>query len=172
MKASSYSAMEMLRDGRSVEIRAQRPTDRDAIAAAFRRSAPKTIYRRFFGSKKSFTKKELAFFLDIDFVNHVALVAELDETGRKIIVGGGRYIVTGPRQAEIAFTVDDPHQGQGIGRLLLRHLVEIARAGGIATFVAEVLPDNAPMLKVFEKCGLPLTTRAQPGVVHATLALA
>src|SRR5262245_48877960 len=172
MKASSYSAMETLRHVGRVEIRAQRPTDRNAMEAALRRSGPRTIYRRFFGSKKSFTEQELAFFLDIDFVDQVALVAELDEAGRKMIVGGGRYIVTAPRQAEIAFTVDDPHQGQGIGRLLLRHLVEIARAGGIATFVAEVLPDNAPMLKVFEKCGLPLTTRAEPGVVRATLTLA
>lgn len=172
MKASSYSAIETLRDGRRVEIRAQRPSDREAIAAALRRAGPETIYRRFFGPKKGFTEKEAAFYLDIDFVSHVALVAELDEAGRKVIAGGGRYIVTAPGQAEVAFAVGDAYQGQGIGRLLMRHLIVIAREGGIGTFVADVLPDNAPMLKVFEKCGLPLTKRADADVVHATLALA
>ena len=87
-----------LRDGRRVEIRAQRPADRDAIAAAFRRSSPETIYRRFFGRRTGFTEKEVAFYLDLDFVNQVALVAELEEAGQKVIVGGGRYIVS-PRRA-------------------------------------------------------------------------
>ena len=38
-------------------------------------------------------------------------------------------------------------------------------------FVAEVLPENLPMLKVFERCGLAMTTRSERGVVHVTLAL-
>ena len=37
--------------------------------------------------------------------------------------------------------------------------------------VAEVLPENVPMLKVFERCGLAMTTRSERGVVHVTLAL-
>ena len=131
MNAAAYSAIETLRDGRRVEIRAQRPGDRDAIAAAFRRSSPESIYRRFFGPRTRFTEKEVAFYLDLDFVDHVALVAELEEAGQKVIVGGGRYIVSEPGRAEVAFSVDDAHQGQGIGSALMRHLVTIARAAGL-----------------------------------------
>ena len=171
MNAAGYSAAEALRDGRRVEIRAQRHGDRDAIAAAFRRSSPETIYRRFFGARTSFTEEEIAFYLDVDFVQHVALVAELEDAGRKVVAGGGRYIVSPPDRAEIAFTVDDPHQGLGIATRLLRHLVTIARAAGIKEFFAEVLPENAPMLKVFERSGLTVTTRRESGVVHVTLAL-
>ena len=171
MKAADYSAVETLRDGRRVQIRAQRPGDRDAIAAAFRRSSPETIYRRFFGARTSFTEKEVAFYLDVDFVQHVALVAELEEAGQKVVVGGGRYIVSPPGRAEIAFTVDDSHQGLGIATRLLRHLVAIARAAGIKGFFAEVLPENGPMLKVFERSGLAVTTRRDAGVVHVTLVL-
>jgi hypothetical protein len=39
-------------------------------------------------------------------------------------------------------------------------------------FVAEVLPENMPMLKVFERCGLVMSTRSERGVVHVMLALA
>ena len=171
MSAADYAAVERLRDGRRVEIRAQRPADRDLIAAAFRRSSPETIYRRFFGPRTGFTEKEVAFYLDLDFVNQVALVAELEEAGQKVIVGGGRYIVSPPGRAEIAFTVDDSHQGLGIATRLMRHLVAIARAAGIKEFFAEVLAENAPMLKVFQRSGLAATTRREDGVVHIDLAL-
>jgi GNAT superfamily N-acetyltransferase len=172
MSVAEYSARETLRDGRRVDIRAQRPGDRDAIAAAFRRSSPETIYRRFFGPRTGFTEKEVAFYLDLDFVNQVALVAELEEAGGKVVVGGGRYIVSEPGRAEVAFTVDDAHQGLGIASRLLRHLVAIARAAGLREFTAEVLPGNTPMLKVFEGSGLAMTLRREPGVVHVGLDLA
>src|SRR5262249_6389843 len=111
MDARSFSVVETLRDGLSVEIRAQRPADRQALADALRRAAPEKTYRRFFGPRKGFTEKEVAFFLDIDFVGHVALVAEVDEAGGKAIAGGGRYIVTVPGEAEVAFAVGDAYQG-------------------------------------------------------------
>lgn len=66
---------------------------------------------------------------------------------------------------------DDPHQKLGIATHLISHLIEIARAAGLEEFVAEVLPENVPMLKVFERCGLAMTTRSERGVVHVTLAL-
>ena len=125
-------------------------------------------YRRFFAPKRGFTQKEVEFYLNIDFVSHVALVFVLDNA----IVGGGRYIVAEPGRAEVAFSVDDAHQGQGIASALMRHLVVIAREAGMKELVAEVLPDNVPMLKVFERCGVPMTTRRETGVVHVTLDLA
>jgi len=71
----------------------------------------------------------MAFFLNIDFESHVALVAQIDEDGRAAIAGGGRYIVVRPGQAEIAFVVVDAYQGQGIGTILMRHLAILAHDG-------------------------------------------
>ena len=68
--------------------------------------------------------------MDVDFVDHVALVAVVEEDGRPMIAGGGRYVVVQPGQAELAFAVVDEYQGQRIGAALLRHLVAIARAAG------------------------------------------
>jgi RimJ/RimL family protein N-acetyltransferase len=169
MNAAHYSVLERLRDGRQVEFRALRPTDLPGLRETAKRMSPETIYRRFFAPKRSFTEKEIDFYLNVDFTSHVALVAVLGESGRWQIVGGGRYISSEPGRAELAFAVDDLHQGLGIATRLMRHLVGIARANGIRQLTAEVLAENRPMLKVFERCGLAATTRREGGVLHVTL---
>jgi hypothetical protein len=106
-ETAEYSAVELLRDGRRVEIRALRPDDRDDLIAAVGRTSDQSLYRRFFGARRGFSEREIAFFVNVDFVNHVALVAVADEGGRPLIVGGGRYVVVQPGKAEVAFAVVD-----------------------------------------------------------------
>ena len=171
MNAASYAATERLRNGEALQIRALLPSDRDEMLAAVGRFSKQTLYRRFFAPKRSFSEREIEFFLNVDFTSHVALVAVLSEGGRQVIVGGARYVVSQPGCAEVAFAIDDPHQKLGIATHLIRHLIEIARANGLEAFIAEVLPENTPMLKVFERCGLTLETRRDKGVVHVRLAL-
>jgi len=93
------------------------------------------------------------------------------EGGHAAIVAGGRYVTERPGSAEIAFLVIDKYQGHGIGALLLRHLASIARDAGLKEFSAEVLPDNIPMLKMFEKSGLKLSSKREPSAVHVVLQL-
>ena len=171
MDTSGYSAFEMLRDGRRVEIRALQAADRADLLAAFDRMSDQSRYYRFFAPKRALTDNEIAYLTDVDFVNHVALVVVLDAPGRRLVVGGGRYIVTHPGCAELAFGVDDAHQGLGIAPAVLRHLTTIARAAGLDELHAEVLAGNTPMLKVFERCGLPVTRASESGAVHITLHL-
>ena len=170
-EAANYSAFEQLRNGRRVEIRALRPDDRADLIAAVARSSAQSLYRRFFAVKRDFAEPEVEFFLNVDFLDHVALVAIADESGRRVIAGGGRYIVVESGKAEVAFAVVDQYQGQGIGATLMHHLAAIARGAGLKELIAEVLPDNVPMLKVFEKSGLPLSTKREPQVVHVALRL-
>jgi GNAT superfamily N-acetyltransferase len=168
---ANYSAIETLRDGRMLQIRALRPEDREDFLAAVARVGARSRYLRFFSSKRDFTEREKAFFLNVDFDKHVALIALMDEVGRKVIVGGGRYIGIDARKAEVAFVVIDHYQRRGIGSLLLRHLVIIARAAALDALVAEILPDNGPMLEVFERSGLPVITTRDAEVVHVELQL-
>lgn len=173
--AANYSACETLRDGHRVEIRALRPDDRADLAAAVARASTQSLYRRFFTVRRRFTASEIAFFLNVDFVNHVALVAVVEENGRPVIVGGARYIAVEAAKAEVAFAVIDQYQGQGIGSTLMQHLAAIARSAGLKELIAEVLPDNLPMLKVFQKSGLPMSTKFESQyesqVVHVSLRL-
>src|SRR3954470_8281893 len=166
-----YAVTERLRDGREVEIRALRPDDRDDMLAAVGRTGTQSLQRRFFVAKRGFSEKEIAFFINIDFANHVALAALADEDGRKVIIGGGRYIVTEPGKAEIAFVVIDDYQGQGLGTLLMRHLAVLARKAGLNELIAEVLPENTAMRKVFSKFGFQARRGPDPQVVHLVLTL-
>jgi len=171
MTSATYSAREQLRDGRTVEIRALRPDDEADMLAAINRTGAESLQRRFFVPKRGFSEKEKAFFMNIDFVNHVALVAVVDEDGRPAIVGGSRYGVTRPGEAEAAFVVIDAYQGQGIGGLLTRHLTGLARASGLKELVADVLPENVAMRKVLGKFGFRTARSMDPQVVHLSLPL-
>jgi len=140
------------------------------MLAAIEQTDAESRRRRFFVAKREFSDQEKTFFMNIDFVNHVALAAEIDEDGRTAIIGGGRYIVVASGQAEVAFTVVNAYQGQGVGTLLTRHLVGLARAAGLTQLSAEVLPENISMRKVLEKFGFQARSR-DPQVVHLTLPL-
>jgi ribosomal protein S18 acetylase RimI-like enzyme len=141
------------------------------MLAAIGRTSMQSLQRRFFVPKKGFSEQEMAFFLNIDFESHVAIVAEVEEDERPVIAGGGRYIVVQPGQAEIAFVVVDAYQGQGIGTILMRHLAVLARNAGLKELVAEVLPENTAMLKLFKKFGFRTDAKGSPQVVHLTLQL-
>jgi GNAT superfamily N-acetyltransferase len=167
---SRYSMFETLRNGQVIEIRATKPEDRDEMMKAIGRTSNESLYRRFFSPKRAFSEKEVNYLLEIDFVKHVALVAVLEETSRPIIAGG-RYIVYQPGCAELAFVVEDAYQGKGIGSLLMRHLIAIARKAELDELHAEVLPSNESMLKVFERTGLAISTTRDQYNVHITLRL-
>ena len=169
LEAAKYSAIDLLRNGRRIEIRALRSVDRTELIAAVDRSSAQSLYRRFFGVRRHFTEQEIEFFTNVDFINHVALVAATAENGRSVIIGGGRYVVVQPGKAEVAFAVVDQYQGHGIGAALMRHLAVIAREAGLKELIAEVLADNIPMLKAFEKSGLRLSTKRESQVVHVAL---
>ena len=171
LNAAKYSATERLRDGRSIEIRALKPEDQANLIAAVGRISAQSMYRRFFGAKRYFSDKEVDFFVNVDFTNHVALVAVVQEGDRAVIVAGGRYVAQRPGMAEVAFAVIDEYQGHGIGAALLRHLAAIARDGGFTEFSAEVLTGNTAMLKVFEKSGLKPAAKRGADATHVTLQL-
>jgi RimJ/RimL family protein N-acetyltransferase len=168
---ATFSVRARLRHGGQVEIRALRPSDRNALLLAAASASDRSLYRRFFGVRREFSDAEVAGFVDVDFKNQVALVAVSHESGHEVIVAGARYIIVRPGMAEIAFMVVDEFQGRGIASTMLRHLAELARAAGLTAFIAEVMPDNSAMLRVLERSGLPLRRKRDGDVVHVALEL-
>jgi len=171
----SFNRVERLRDGTPVTVRAVRPDDKDRIVAAFRALEPASIYARFFQHKTALSEQELRGATELDFENDVALVVTLGQGDQEIIIGGARYSLyqdrNGQRNAEIAFTVEEDYHGQGIASLLLQLLIPIARERGICRFTADVLAENAAMLAVFSRCGLPMATESHPDGIQVSLAL-
>ena len=166
---ADYNAVDVLRDGRNIEIRALRPDDEAKMLAAISRTSPQSLYRRFFGVKKDFSESEKAFFLNVDFTGHVALVATIERNGHTEIAGGARYVVVQPGMAEVAFTVIDEFQGKGVGSALMRHLICLARRASLKQLVADVLPENSAMINILKKSGMPSTITRTKGVVHVRL---
>jgi acetyl coenzyme A synthetase (ADP forming)-like protein len=166
--ARDYAAEAILRDGGSIHIRAIRPDDRERLLDHFHRLSARSVYFRFFGTKRRLTDAELDRFTRLDFVRNAALVATLRHDGTERIIGVGRYAALDPtpHAAEVAFAVADEHQGRGIGTVLLDHLVPLARGAGITEFQAEVLGENNQMLDVFAHSGFVVSRAHDGGVFH------
>jgi GNAT superfamily N-acetyltransferase len=171
--ARRYRAEDTLPDGRAVLVRAIEPADREELRDGFRRLSEQSVYLRFFQRKRELSEEELSYFTRLDFVHHVALVALLEEDGQELGVAVGRYVVDdGQRDsAEVAITVDDAHQGIGIGKTLMKHLAKVARANGIATFRATVLSENRRMLDTIAHSGYLYRSRMVGGAFEVVISL-
>ena len=114
----------VLSDGATVHVRPDPPRRRRPARRVHGRLSKESQYFRFFSPKPRLTDKEVERFVNVDFVDRAALVATLGDD----IIGVARYDRwPGRNEAEVAFTVDDAHQGRGISTLLLEHLAAIAR---------------------------------------------
>ena len=164
----SYHVAETLNDGSKVEIRAQRPEDREALLVAVRRASTESLYHRFFVVKRNF-RAGRAFLPRHRLRQPVALVAEAIENGGPVIVGGCRYVVVEPGRAEVAFSVIDAYQKKGLGTALMRCLAAIGREAGLTELVADVLSENVPMMKVFKRSGLAMTAKREGTVFYVSL---
>ncbi|MDO8432151.1 MAG: GNAT family N-acetyltransferase [Candidatus Binatus sp.] len=165
--ARTYRVEATLRDGGAICIRAIRPDDKARLLEHFAGLSPQSVYFRFMGIRRELSERDLKDLTELDFINHVGLVATITEGGVERLVGVGRYIRGAhPERAELAFAILDKHQGRGIGTLLLEHLNHIAHANGITEFEANVLGDNTRMLEVFAHSGLKVRRSFESGVVH------
>lgn len=166
-----YDASDVLLEGKTIRIRAIHPDDRARLLRHFESLSPESIYFRFFGPKKTLSELELTHFTDLDYRDHVALVATLPDQGDERIIGVGRYFVAGAseglkRSAEVAFAVLDEYQGHGIATILLRHLLGIARASGVGEFTANVLGGNRKMIEVLVAGGFEVRRALDSGTTH------
>jgi len=161
-----------LKNGTVVTLRPLRADDRERMAMAVRGLDPQTIYTRLFSHRKELTEAGLDRVMRVDDEREVVVVATTGSGAEEAVIGGGRYVVTGGGRAEVAFTVEEDYQGQGIAGRLFAALVEVARRRGITVFEADVLSGNPSMLRVFERTGLPMRKSSEAGTVHLELTLA
>ncbi|HEX6756096.1 MAG TPA: GNAT family N-acetyltransferase, partial [Mycobacteriales bacterium] len=162
---AQWEADVLAADGGILHLRPIRPDDAARIVALHSRLSDRTIYLRYFGAYPRIPERDLRRLVQVDYVDRVALVAELGEE----IVGVGRYDRIGSGgDAEVAFVVEDAHQGRGLGSVLLEHLAAAARERGIRRFVAEVLAENSRMVRVFLDAGYSATREYADGVIHLT----
>ncbi|WP_225447263.1 GNAT family N-acetyltransferase [Streptacidiphilus sp. PB12-B1b] len=170
-----WEADVVLRDGGTARVRPITPDDADRLVAFYAGVSDQSKYFRFFAPYPTLSARDVRLFTHHDYVNRVGLAAlvrdefiatvrfdRIDERGRPS--GSGT-------DAEVAFLVQDGHQGRGVASVLLEHIAAVARERGIRRFIAEVLPDNRKMGKVFTDAGYTQNHSFADGVMHFELDL-
>ncbi|MEV0455914.1 GNAT family N-acetyltransferase [Catellatospora methionotrophica] len=160
----------LLSDGTTVHLRQITPQDADAVVAMHSRFSERTRYLRYFSPYPRIPARDLHRFVNVDHLDREAFVVAAGE--RLVAVGRYERLGEGAVDAEVAFVVEDAYQGRGVGSVLLEHLAAAAAGAGITRFVAEVLPENGAMLRVFTDAGYEVTRRYADGVVTMTFPVA
>jgi acyl-CoA hydrolase/GNAT superfamily N-acetyltransferase len=146
---------ETFKDNLVIFFRPAKPIDERLLQEFFYSLSDKSTYHRYFTSKKTLLHREAQWLVNLDYKERMAIVGIMkDEKGNEKIVAVGRYdLMSSTDMAEVAFTVSDQYQGRGVGKFLLKYLIQIAKERGILGFTAEVLATNPGMLRVFQKSG-------------------
>ncbi|MFD8973747.1 GNAT family N-acetyltransferase [Streptomyces sp. NPDC059593] len=171
-----WEADVVLRDGGTARIRPITADDADRLVSFYEQVSDESKYYRFFAPYPRLSAKDVHRFTHHDFVDRVGLAATV----------GGEFIATvrydridergmpasGPAdEAEVAFLVQDAHQGRGVASALLEHIAAVARERDIRRFAAEVLPANNKMIKVFTDAGYTQKRSFEDGSVRLHLDL-
>ncbi|WP_372790080.1 GNAT family N-acetyltransferase [Paraconexibacter sp.] len=143
-----------LRDGRRLLVRPIGPDDKALLAWGVSQLSRESSYLRFFASRSKLSAGELRYLTEVDHVDHEALVAVLADQP-DVLVGVVRFVrqTDDPEAAEVAMTIADSYQGQGVGRHLLELAMDAARDRGVRRFVAIMLAENHGAQRLFGSAG-------------------
>ncbi len=162
----------LLRDGRVAHLRPISADDQELLVEFYEQVSAESKYLRFFAPMPRLSERDVLRFTHVDHRDRVAFV--LTVANRMIAVGRFDRIPPeessdksgGLVEAEVAFLVQDAHQGRGIAQLLLEHLAQAGRERGIDRFVADVLPENRKMVQVFRDAGYTVAGGYEDGVMR------
>jgi acetyltransferase len=147
------------------------------MVAFHRTLSERSVQFRYFGALKlaeRISHERLVRVCHADFINEVALVVEPGAVpaGSGPILGVGRLShEPGSDTAELAAIVSDAWQGRGLGSLLVRNLLDRARAAGWRRIVASILSDNHGMVQLCRRHGFQLHREKGGNDWIATLSL-
>lgn len=171
-----WEADVVLRDGGTARIRPITADDADRLVSFYEQVSDESKYNRFFAPYPRLSAKDVHRFTHHDFVDRVGLAAtvggEFIATVRYDRIDAEGMSASAPAdEAEVAFLVQDAHQGRGVASALLEHIAAVARERGIRRFAAEVLPANNKMIKVFTDAGYQQQRSFEDGVVRLEFGL-
>jgi acetyltransferase len=143
-----------LEGGTRVVIRPILPQD-EALAGEFFRDLPAPArYDRFMSAMREPSPELLRRLTQVDYADHVALVAEIFVEGREMVIAEARYARGDDgASAEFGVSVAEPWQGKGLASLLLAKLACRAASVGIQRLEGVTLATNDKMLHLARKAG-------------------
>ena len=174
---AQYVSRCKIKDGREILIRPIRPEDEPLMANFHESLSEQTVYLRYFHMEALSARvahERLLRKCFIDYDREMALVAECQTgvVGRCEILGVGRLTrQRDPQKAEVAVLVADKAQRLGLGKELLRRLIDIAGDEKFQSITARVLPDNAGMRDLAQRFGFVVVDSADPAEINTILKL-
>ena len=167
---SRYVQHATLKDGTPVTVRPIRPEDEPLMARFHETLSDQSVYYRYFhliNLNQRVSHERLTRICFIDYARQMALVAE---AGGEIL-GVARFTrLRATKSAEFATVVSDRCQRRGLGELLMRQLVDVARREGIESVTGDVLPENRPMIALARKIGFSAEDDRTEGTVKLFMA--
>jgi acetyltransferase len=163
-----------LPDGGSYLMRPIRPEDEPGLQKLFAALSPDEIRMRFLHHMRTLPRQLAARLTQIDYDREMALVlVPAPPAGDEELCGSVR-ITADPdnQQAEFAILLRGDMTGMGLGPLLMRRIIDLARERAIRELYGDVLAENQPMLRLCSAFGF--TRRRDPddpSVVSVSLIL-
>jgi acyl-CoA synthetase (NDP forming)/GNAT superfamily N-acetyltransferase len=164
-----WEADVLLRDGQVAHLRPITGADEKLLVDFYAEVSAESKYLRFFAPMPTLSDKDVRRFTHVDHRDRVAFVLTVGAN----MIAVGRFDTVPPEEthgggveAEVAFLVQDAHQGRGIAQLLLEHLAQAGRERGITKFVADVLPENSRMIQIFREAGYRVAGGYEDGVMR------
>jgi len=158
------------RSGLPLLFRPVRINDETLVKDFFYSLSDQSLQRRFMSSRRDVPHNVRQSFVVIDYTHELVILACVERDGIEIVAGIGQTITEKETHtAEVAFAVRDEYHGQGIGTELLSYLTMLAQKDGLQGFTADVLIENKPMLRVFEKMGFDMDMEIEQGAYHLTM---
>lgn len=158
----------VLVDGSTACIRTVKEDDAASLADMHSRLSLETVRLRYLGAHPRLSEEEVARLVSSDDDQCVLVV----ERGNQLIACAQYDRVLGSDVAEVAFVVDDAHQGLGLGTLLLEYLASEGRRHGLKRFAADTFLENNQMVQVFRDAGFTQRSRLESGVMRVVMDIA
>ncbi len=141
-------------DGAQVTIRAIQPDDREIEREFVRSLSANSRYLRFFSTLKDLSPQMLERFTQVDYPNEMAVIATITSCDLEKQIGVARYVPGRTSDiAEFAIVVADDWHGRGVGRELLRHLFDEAKAAGFRQIEGVSMRENSNMIRFCKELG-------------------
>ncbi len=150
-------------DGVQYLLRPILPEDEPALHRAFAHLTPEQIRLRFFAPMKQLSHMAAARFTQIDYHREMALIiTDADQVAGQAELYGAVHLHADPdgEVAEYSIVVRNDLTRQGLGRILMEHVIAYAQARGIHRIIGDVLRENQPMLALCRQLGF--TEQADP----------
>ncbi|MDP5252984.1 MULTISPECIES: bifunctional acetate--CoA ligase family protein/GNAT family N-acetyltransferase [unclassified Vibrio] len=163
---------EVLKDGTPILLRPILPEDEPLHAQFIAKTSKEDLYRRFFSDIGEITHDTLANFTQIDYDREMAFIALRFIDQKPEVIGVTRALIDNDtNSAEFAILIRSDIKGTGLGKKLLKKLINYGQEKQLRQLHAMTMPDNKAMIALAKRLGFSTRIDFEEGCCHLRLNL-